>query len=254
MSEISTPLPEAPSSQSQDLEIRIDTTLGEKLLDTLQFPLHLNISENGESDLSLEPEADMEGEELEALVEDVVTPPLMTPPEQEASTNAAPDNEKRFQVRLKSAEVDVTSPPQIRLGNPITIVDLVLRFRAEVQVGVRLWGKWHWRDESTPWLNLEGRRAIVRLKAQEAQLLAEPELEDSRVILPLKIWKWPLRCHFNLSQLINRQLRRMGPFKIVDFSDFNQGRQFFGKTAQFHIQPLAESDGELTVKAAVEWC
>jgi hypothetical protein len=254
-----------------DLKIRIDATLGEKLLNSLDFPLRLDFSTEDENDLPLDPIDEPPEESLEALVEDVVAQPLVTHLEHESTTAAslsiattpntvtanttekAGSGEKRFEVRLRSCSVMVTCPPELHLGNPVTLTNVQLRVQVDLQVGARIWGKWHWRDTTTPWLNLEGRRAVIRLSAQGSQLLAAPELESSHMVLSLTIWKWPLRCRVNISQLINRQLNRLGPLKIVDFADLNLDTRFFGKTARFSIAPLMESEGELIVKANVEW-
>lgn len=247
-------------SPRHDLEIRIDAALGEKLLNALEFPLHLDFSPEEESDLPIEPMDDTMEEGLEALVEDVVAQPLVTHLEQESTGEGAPssvnsnaDEKKRFQVRVQSCSVRVIQAPELHLGNPVTLGNVALRVQVGLQVGARLWGKWHWRDTSTPWLNLEGRRATLKLLAEGSQLLAIPELENSHVVLSLMLWKWPLRCRVKISQLINRQLDRLGPFKIVDFADLNLDTRFFGKTAVFSIAPLTESEGELMVKANIEW-
>lgn len=246
-------------SSHHDLEIRIDASLGEKLLNALEFPLHLDFSPEDENDMPIEPMDDTVEEGLEALVEDVVAQPLVTHLEQESAAEGAPSSintspsEKRFQLRVQSCSVRVTHPPELQLGNPVSLSNVALRVQVGLQVGARIWGKWHWRDTTTPWLNLEGRRATLKISAQGSQLLAIPELENSHVVLSLMLWKWPLRCRVKISQLINRQLNRLGPFKIVDFADLNLDTRFFGKTAVFSIAPLTESEGELMVKANIEW-
>lgn len=246
-------------SPHYDLEIRIDAALGEKLLNALEFPLHLDFSPEDESDLPIESVDDSMEDGLEALVEDVVAQPLVTHLDQESTAEAAPSalnptaGEKRFQVRVQSCSVRVIHPPELHLGNPVTLSNVTLRVQVGLQVGARLWGKWHWRDTTTPWLNLEGRRATLKILALGSQLLAVPELESSHMVLNLTLWKWPLRCRVKISQLINRQLNRVGPFKIVDFADLHLDTRFFGKTAVYSIAPLAESEGELRVKANIEW-
>src|SRR5688572_33261649 len=65
-------------SPHYDLEIRIDAALGEKLLNALEFPLHLDFSPEDESDLPIESVDDSMEDGLEALVEDVVAQPLVT--------------------------------------------------------------------------------------------------------------------------------------------------------------------------------
>lgn len=251
-------MPNSNSPLHHDLEIRIDADLGEKLLQALEFPLRLDFSGEGESDLPLEPMGQAVDENLDGLIDDVVVQPLVAHLEQGAAGDSTrPDpaagSEGRFQVRLQSCSVMVTEPPELQLGNPVVLRQVALRIRADLKVGVRVWGKWRWRDATIPWLDLEGRGAVLKLVARGPQLLAVPELEDSCVVLGLTVWKWPLRFRFGISQLINRQLERLGPFKIVDFVEFYSGRQFFGKTPAFTIDSVRESMAGLQVKVNIEW-
>jgi hypothetical protein len=252
-------MPNPHARTHHDLEIRIDANLGKKLLDALEFPLRLDFSGEGESDLPLEPMDQAMEENLDALLDDVVAQPLVAHLEQgapgdNAKPNSANGGDKRFQVRLSSCSVMITRAPELQFGNPAELRKVALRVRADLKVGARVWGnKWIWRDATIPWLDLEGRRAILKLTARGSQLLVVPELENSHLVLGLTVWKWPLRFRLGISQLINRRLEQLGPFKIVDLVDFNSGRQFLGKTPQFTIESVAESMTGLLLKVNIEW-
>lgn len=246
-----------------DLEIRIDANLGKQLLHSLEFPLQIDFPEDelAEMDLEVSEEQRADAEEerhedgIEAIVEDVLIQPLVdhldrTHTDSRATARSA---EKRYQVIVRSLAVIIPSAPELNLGNPIEIGNITMRVKADIKVGVRILGKWRWKDTSTPWLNLEGRKATLGLEAQDSRLMVIPELEDTGMALTLTIWKWQLKCKLGISRWINRQLLKRGPFKAVDFADLHLGAQLLGKTPTFAIRAVSNTKEFLEIKADVSW-
>lgn len=259
-------------TQNYDLEIRIDTAAGEKLLDALKFPLHMDFVAEPASEQELE--ISEEGDEadhpdrqdsLDAIVEDVLNQPLIahvsTVSDDDPAHTAVADSktersaQKRYDIRLQALSVIMTSRPRVSKKRPLTLTDINLQLHAEIKVGVRAWGKkWYWKTVTTPWLDVVGREATLKLSADGSRILAMPELENTDVVIALKLWKWHLRCKLGASRIINRQLGKRGPFQIVEFGDFKSGSQFLGKQPRFEIQSIKESAKGVLIKTNIDWC
>jgi hypothetical protein len=247
--------------QHRDLEIRLDANLANSFLAALEFPLRIEFPEDELEEEPLEvsevdiPDTHDEVPEdgIEAIVEDVLVQPLVdhldkTHPHAKPAKAA----EKRYRVQVRSLVVTLPEAPQMHLGNPVELRDVALQVQAELKVGIRLLGKWHWKNTSTQ-LEFAGRKAKLLLQAQGSQLLAVPELEDTDVVLRLAIWKWQLKCKFGVSGWINRQLAKRGPFPLVDFADVHGGRQILGKTPEFAIHSIIDGSDYLQIKADIAW-
>ncbi len=246
--------------EHRDLEIRLDAHLATKLLDALEFPLRIEFPEDELDQEPLEvsevqaPEAtdDIHDDGIEAIVEDVLIQPLLDHLDKAHADKPTSTAEKRYQVNVRSLTVILPKPPQMVLGNPVELRDLALQVQAELSVGIRLLGKWRWKNTSTN-LEIEGRKAKLLLEAQQSRLSVLPELEDTDVVMKLSIWKWHLKCKFGVSKWINRQLAKRGPFKVVDFADVHAGTQILGKTPDIQIQSIDASREYLQIKADIAW-
>lgn len=248
--------------EHRDLEIRLDARLATKLLAALEFPLRIEFPED-----ELEPEVlevseadtpevthDIHEDGIEAIVEDVLVQPLVdhldkTHADAAKATKAA---EKRYQVNVRSLTVILPKPPQMILGNPVELRDVALQVQAELKVGIRVLGKWRWKNTSAN-LDFAGRKAKLMLEAQQSRLLVLPELEDTDVVMKLAVWKWQLKCKFGVSKWINRQLAKRGPFKVMDFADVHSGAQILGKTPEIDIRSIVDSRDYLQIKADIAW-
>jgi hypothetical protein len=133
----------------------------------------------------------------------------------------------------------------------VVLRDVALEVQAELKVGIRIFGKWHWKNTSTR-LDFEGRKAKLLLNAEGSRLLVLPELEDTDVVMKLAIWKWQLKCKFGVSYWINRQLAKRGPFPVVNFADVHSG-EILGKTPEFSIHSVIDGSDFLQVKADISW-
>jgi len=251
-----------------DLEIRLDAKLAEKLLSALEFPLRVEFPEEELEEEPLEvseahaPEshdaADTHGElhedGIEAIVEDVLVQPLVDHLDRThaETAKASKTAEKRYQVQVRGMTVTIPRAPQMVLGNPVELRDVALQVHADLKVGIRVLGKWRWKNTSTN-LEFEGRKAKLMLEAQQSRLLVLPELEDTDVIMKLSIWKWQLKCKFGVSKWINRQLAKRGPFKVIDFADVHGGTEILGKTPAVEIQAIVDSRDYLQIKADIAW-
>lgn len=251
-----------PLLEHRDLEIRLDARLATKLLAALEFPLRIEFPEDELEQETLEvseahtPEAphEIHDDGIEAIVEDVLIQPLMDHLDKThaETAKAAPAAEKRYQVNVRSLTVILPRPPQMVLGNPVELRDVALQVQAKLSVGIRLLGKWRWKNTSTN-LEIEGRKAKLLLEAQQSRLLVLPELEDTDVVMKLCVWKWQLKCKFGVSKWINRQLAKRGPFQVVDFADVHGGAQILGKTPDIAIQSIVDSRDFLQIKADISW-
>jgi hypothetical protein len=246
---------------NHDLEIRIDAKLGKTLLDALEFPLHLELPE-GEldevdldisDDFSSELNKEEHDEGIAAIVEDVLVQPLADHLEKAFAENKNETPEKRYRVLVRSLSITVPRAPDLAIGNPVELHNIALNVKAQLKIGVRFLGKWRWQETTTPWLTMEGRKAVLKLEALDSQLLVVPELQDTGVVISLNIWKWPLKCRLGLSKWINRQLLRRGPFKVVDFADFHLGTEMLGKKPHFKIGSVCNTEGHLKITADVTW-
>lgn len=267
---------EQPAIQKHDLEIRIDARLGQSLLHALEFPLQIDFSEDDAEPLDLEvseehseqtshdesehhegahDESLQHDDGIEAIVEDVLIQPLVDHLDRthKAQRPAGTPPDRRYQVMVRSLSVIVPTAPELSLGNPVELSNVALRVKAQLKIGVRILGKWRWRDTTTPWVDLEGRKATLMLDALNSQVVAVPELQDTGVAITLNIWKWKLKCRLGLSKWINRQLAKRGPFKVVDFADFHLGTEMLGKTPHFQIGSILNTADHLSIKADVSW-
>jgi len=245
-----------------DLEIRLDASLANSFLAALEFPLRIEFPEDELEEEALEvSEAhvrettdDIPEDGIEAIVEDVLVQPLMDHLEKTHNPSAKPAKaaEKRYQVQVRSLVVILPRAPQMHLGNPVELRDVALQVQAELKVGIRLLGKWHWKNTSTQ-LDFEGRKARLLLETKGSRLLVLPELEDTDVVMRLAIWKWQLKCKFGVSRWINRQLAKRGPFPVVDFADVHAGRQILGKTPEFSLHSIINGSDFLQLKADIVW-
>ncbi len=255
-----------------DLEIRIDTATGKKLLDALAFPLRMDFAAEPAGEQAVEiAEATVSGaeekhESLEAVLEDVLNQPLIShigDANERNSTladggktkpqvDAERDGEKRYDIQLAGLSVIMPSKPQLATDHPLTLTGVNLQIRVRLKVGVRAL-RWYWKELSTPWLDLRGNEAKVKLTADGGRLLAMPELADTNLALNVKIWKWNLRCNLRVSKLINRQFANHGPFPVVDFADLNRGAQFLGKQPHFAIQEIVEVPQGVVIRSNIEW-
>ncbi len=248
--------------QHRDLEIRLDANLAHSFLAALEFPLRIEFPEDELDEEPLEvseahtPETpdEVPVDGIEAIVEDVLVQPLVDHLDKTHAHQAKPAKtaEKRYQVRVRSLVVTLPEAPHMHLGNPVELRDVALQVQAELKVGIRLLGKWHWKNTSTQ-LEFAGRKAKLLLQAQGSQLLALPELEDTDVVMRLTIWKWQLKCKFGVSRWINRQLAKRGPFPLVNFADVHGGRQILGKTPEFAIHSIVDGSDYLQIKADIVW-
>ena len=248
--------------EHRDLEIRLDARLATKLLAALEFPLRIEFPEDELEQEPLEvseahtPEASHEIHEdgIEAIVEDVLVQPLVDHLDKTHvdPAKAAKAAEKRYQVNVRSLTVTLPKPPQMVLGNPVELRDVTLQVQAELKVGIRLLGKWRWKNTSAN-LDVEGRKAKLLLEAQQSRLLVLPELEDTDVVMKLSVWKWQLKCKFGVSRWINRQLAKRGPFKIIDFADVHGGAQILGKSPTINIHSIVDSRDYLKINADIAW-
>lgn len=248
--------------EHRDLEIRLDAKLATKLLAALEFPLRIEFPEDELEAEALEvseahtPEAAHEVYEdgIEAIVEDVLVQPLMEHLDKTHAHSAKKTSatEKRYQVNIRSLTVTLPKPPQMILGNPVELRDVTLQVQAQLKVGIRLLGKWRWKNTSAN-LDIDGRKARLLLEAQQSCLLVLPELEKTDVILKLTIWKWQLKCKFGVSKWINRQLAKRGPFKVLDLADVHGGTQILGKTPEIDIRSIVDSRDYLQIKADIAW-
>ncbi len=248
--------------EHRDLEIRLDARLATKLLSALEFPLQIEFPEDELEQEPLEvseahtPEAPHEIHEdgIEAIVEDVLVQPLIDHLDKTHAdaTKTVKPAEKRYQVLVRSLTVTLPKPPQMVLGNPVELRDVALQVQADLKVGIRLLGKWRWKNTCTN-LDVKGRKAKLLLEAQQSRLLVLPELEDTDVVMKLSVWKWQLKCKFGVSRWINRQLAKRGPFKIIDFADVHGGAQILGKSPAIEIQSIVDSRDYLKIKADIDW-
>jgi hypothetical protein len=248
--------------EHHDLEIRLDASLATKLLEALEFPLCIEFSEDELEQEALEvseahtPEASEEihDDGIEAIVEDVLIQPLVDHLDKThaESTKATPVEDKRYQVHVRALTVTLPQPPLMVLGNPVELRDVALQVQAELSVGIRLLGKWRWKNTCTN-LEIEGRKAKLMLEAQQSRLLVLPELEDTDVVMKLSVWKWQLKCKFGVSKWINHQLAKRGPFQVVDFAEVHGGVQILGKTPKIDIQSIVDSRDYLKIKADIAW-
>lgn len=247
--------------QHRDLEIRLDANLANSFLAALEFPLRLEFPEDELEELELEvsnahtPDAphDLTEDGIEAVVEDVLVQPLADHLDNNSTSNppAKTETAGRYQVRVCSLVATLLQPPKMHLGNPVVLRDVALEVQAELKVGIRVLGKWHWKNTATR-LNFEGRKARLELKADGSRLLVLPELEDTDVVMRLAIWKWQLKCKFGVSHWINQQLAKRGPFPVVDFADVQRGK-ILGKTPEFTVHSIIDGSDFLRVKADIVW-
>lgn len=249
--------------EHRDLEIRLDARLATKLLASLEFPLRIEFPEDElveaeplEVSEAHTPEASHEIHEdgIEAIVEDVLVQPLMDHLEKSHAdaTKTVKPAEKRYQVIVRSLNVTLPKPPQMVLGNPVELRDVALQVQADLKVGIRLLGKWRWKNTCAN-LDVEGRKAKLLLEAEQSRLLVLPELEDTDVVMKLSVWKWQLKCKFGVSRWINRQLAKRGPFKVIDFAEVHGGAQILGKSPTIEIQSIVDSRDYLKIKADIDW-
>lgn len=246
----------------RDLEIRLDASLATKLLAALEFPLRIEFPEDELEQETLEvseahtPEAadDIHDDGIEAIVEDVLIQPLADHLEKAYADTPKPTKaaEKRYQVIVRALTVILPTPPDMRLGNPVELRNVALQVHAELKVGIRLLGKWRWKNTSAN-LEFQGRKAKLLLEAQQSRLLVLPELEDTDVVMKLSIWKWQLKCKFGVSKWINRQLAKRGPFKVLDFADVHGGVQILGKNPEITIHSIVDGRNYLQIKADIGW-
>jgi hypothetical protein len=228
-----------------ELEIRIDAAAGQKLLETLDWPLRLDF----QGDLSVQEITATplpgDGETLDAVMDDVPIPDLVTDQPEPA--------QKRYQLQLLALSVVMPVRPQPATGRPLTLAEIQLQVQARFNVGMRAWGKWYWREISTPWINLTGREATLKLTADGSCLLALPELQQTQVTLGFNLWQWPLRFKFDLSNHINLQLAKLGPYKLLDFADMQHARKLLGKQAGFTIVDLQELPTAVLIRCRLDW-
>lgn len=206
--------------QQGDCELVVSSDFVNRLVNAYLYPLELKLSDSlhksvnekheegtasGEKSDYDEP---LEGEVIEGLTDDVITP---SRPQQ---SEEAPDTSRR-KVAIESLSITVTSAPTITLGNPVMATDIALTINARLKVELRLLGKWRKFNFNVRNAELTEQRALLHLFAENGRIYCRPEFLQLKITPALRILKWHYRFTADITRQVNRHLQQQPPFDVI---------------------------------------
>ena len=228
-----------------DFQVTINQQLGNKILDTLHFPLQIHYDFQAPfPSFGIAEELDSEASDRDWIVDDVLAQPLRSrldvdnkkfwhsegssakPESSVCEENEISDQDEtktqRYDIEIHSIEIRLQDKPQISISNPISIHNLTLEVKTHFTASIVAFGKRYSTQRHTPWIRFQDCAASINLVADKSVLYASLELQDIDLLAKVKIFKWQYNCQLGITKIVNKQLKKRNSVQIMDFAHFQR--------------------------------
>ena len=173
---------------------------------------------------------DEDPEKIKALKLIAATIPGPGKEETDIIINASEEVGKAIGILLDKTAVSVdvlwvkveVSKPKLKLGNPIVLSGMACKVQAKIQACIRVLGKRFCIKVTTPQIQLEARELALTLTNVGPVTYALPKFTDLDIVIKIKIFKWYFTIRIGITSVVNEQLRKEGPIKLLDLSYLEQ--------------------------------
>jgi hypothetical protein len=141
------------------------------------------------------------------------------------------------------------SKPTLTLGNPIRLSNVVVYVQAKIEACIKILGKKFCVRVTSPRVRIEGRQATIALASRGAVVVGTPRFDDVDIVIRVKIWKFTYNIRVGITGIVNAQLQKQGPVKVLDLSALEQDVPYSNK--KLHVDAIDVFQDPVGMRAEV---
>jgi len=140
----------------------------------------------------------------------------------------------------------------LRIGNPISLSKMACKVQAKIRACIKVFGNKICVSVTTPKIHLEGRAANLTLSSRGPVTYAQAQFSDLDIVIRIKIWKWHFTIKIGITSLVNKELRKLGPIKLIDLTPLEQAVPFSTKKVTISDLAYSSKDAGLLIGVGME--